>query len=327
MKPILRKVDAGHNCSFSVREDIYPFLYNHWHYHPETELTYIRKGTGMRLVGDSMERFSEGDMILLGPDLPHLWRSDAQYFEGQRDLHIEAIAIHFNENFWGSHFLGLPELKPVKNLLNQSRRGIRIKGMINQQLIGKMEALLLASEAHRVSGLLDILQCIANSDEYSFLTTSGFNKASNISDHDKINSIYTYTLENFKRQVSMTEVAEAANINPNSFCRYFKTRTLKTYWQFLLEVRIGHACKLLIEDKMQVAEVCMECGFKNVSNFNRHFKNLLKMNPRQYLKAYIPATVRPGVRSPFPSSHSVSSFDHHGEERKLYSPEPVSTMA
>jgi AraC-like DNA-binding protein len=326
MKPILRKIDAGHNSSFSIREDIYPFLYNHWHYHPETELTYIRKGTGMRLVGDNMERFMEGDMILLGPDLPHLWRSDAQYFEGRRDLHIEAIAIHFSEAFWGDYFLDLPELKPVKHLLHQSKRGIKIHGETKRMLVEKMEAMLQATEAHRISGLLDILQCIASTGEYSFITTSGYNKASNISDHDKINSIYSYTLANFKRQITMVDVADAAGINPNSFCRYFKTRTLKTYWRFLLEVRIGHACKLLIEDKMQVAEVCIECGFKNVSNFNRHFKSILKMNPRQYVKAYLPTSANSKANiHPLHGPAHIES--HHRDDRKLYMPEPVATMA
>jgi len=288
IKPILRKIDTGHSHSFSVREDIYPFLYNHWHYHPETELTYIRKGRGMRLVGNSIEPFRDGDLILLGPDLPHLWRSDSEYFEGRRDLHIEAIAIHFNENFWGSDFLRLPEMKPVRTLLSQAKRGIRITGDTSRQLVSKMEAMLHASEAHRVSGLLDMLQCIASSGDYAFLTTSGFNIASDWSQNDKINSIYTYTLTNFQKKISIKTIAAEVDINQNSFCRYFKTRTMKTYWQFLLEVRIGHACKLLMENKMNILDISHECGFTNLSNFNRKFKAMIKMTPMQYAKAYMP---------------------------------------
>src|SRR5215470_12119887 len=105
MRPILRKIDYGFNNSFSVREDIFPYLYNHWHYHPELELTYIRRGTGLRLVGDSMENFADGDLILLGANLPHVWRSDADYFKGSPHLHIEAVAIQFREDFWGRDFL------------------------------------------------------------------------------------------------------------------------------------------------------------------------------------------------------------------------------
>ena len=142
MKPILRKIVTGPNFSFSISEDIYPFLYRHWHYHPELELTYIRKGTGLRLVGDNMEHFESGDLILLGSNLPHVWRSDAQYFKGSDALHIEAIAIHFNENFWGDYFLQLPEMVPVSKLFNQARRGIKITGKTQKLLLSKMEAML-----------------------------------------------------------------------------------------------------------------------------------------------------------------------------------------
>jgi len=142
MKPILRKIVTGPNFSFSISEDIYPFLYRHWHYHPELELTYIRKGTGLRLVGDNMEHFESGDLILLGSNLPHVWGSDAQYFKGSDALHIEAIAIHFNENFWGDHFLQLPEMVPVSKLFNQARRGIKITGKTQKLLLSKMEAML-----------------------------------------------------------------------------------------------------------------------------------------------------------------------------------------
>src|SRR5690349_12482634 len=128
MKPILRKIVPGYNASFSIKEDIYPHLYNHWHYHPEVELTYIRKGKGLRLVGNSMEEFEDGDLILLGSGLPHVWRSDDVYFKRLPDLHIEAIAIHFKEDFWGTEFLRLPEMQAISKLLQDSRRGLRITG-------------------------------------------------------------------------------------------------------------------------------------------------------------------------------------------------------
>ena len=290
MKPILRKVDTGQNFSFSVREDVFPFLYRHWHYHPEAELTYIRKGTGMRLVGDHMEHFENGDFILLGPNIPHLWRSDALYFKGDTELHIEAIAIHFRENFWGDDFLQLPELQPVKKLLEQSGRGLKITGKSKNKLIPKMEFMLRAKGAQRIECLLHMLQQIAVSKDYSFLASAGFAKTYDFAKTDKINLIYAYTFDNFQTAISIKEIASIVNISPHSFCRYFKTRTLKTYWQFLLEVRIGFACKLLIENKMSVAQVCYECGFNNLSNFNRHFKHMLGVTPHQYLKTHVQVT-------------------------------------
>jgi len=288
MKPILRKVDTGSN-SFSIKEDIYPYLYNHWHYHPEVELTLIKKGTGMRLVGDSMEQFKDNDLILLGADLPHLWRSDAVYFNNQPGLYVEAVAIHFKMDFWGNDFLNLPEMKQIKELLEKARRGFKITGRTKLLLAPKMEAALKANDTTRIVLLIDMLATIAASKDYKFLASSGFSKSYSLANTEKINVIYDYTFNNFQKDLSIKEIAGVANLSPHSFCRYFKTRTLKTFWQFLLEVRIGYACRLLIENKLTVARICYECGFNNLSNFNRHFKSITKKTPLQYIKQYLGA--------------------------------------
>lgn len=287
MKPILRKVDTGYNYSFSVREDIFPYLYNHWHYHPEVELTLIRKGTGIRLVGDSVEQFEDNDLVLLGAGLPHYWRSDAIYFKDEPRMRVEAVAIHFKEDCWGRDFLEMPEFTSVKKLLLDSKRGIEITGKTKKSLIPVMEAMLKAQNAKRVIVLLDMLQQIAASKEMKILSSAGFSKSYDHSNTDRINEIYNYTFNNFQKEICIKEIAAAVNISPNSFCRYFKTRTLKTYWQFLLEVRIGYACKLLIDDKLSVARICYDCGFNNLSNFNRHFKRMIGMSPLQYSKTYL----------------------------------------
>ncbi|MBG9375473.1 AraC family transcriptional regulator [Panacibacter sp. DH6] len=287
MKPILRKVDTGHNYSFSVREDILPYLYNHWHYHPEVELTLIKKGTGIRLVGDSVEQFENNDLILLGANLPHYWRSDAIYFKELQDMHIEAIAVHFKEDCWGKDFLEMPEFVPLKKLLQDAKKGMRITGKTKQQLLPLMEDMLHAKDAKRVITLLDMLHIIAASKDVKYLSSAGFTKSYDHANTERINEIYNFTFNNFQQEISIKSIAAAVNLSPNSFCRYFKTRTLKTYWQFLLEVRIGYACKLLIADKLSVAGICYECGFNNLSNFNRHFKNMMGMTPLQYSKTYL----------------------------------------
>ena len=286
MKPILRKIDSGQNFSFSIREDIYPYLYKHWHFHPEAELTFIRKGKGTRLVGDHTERFEHGDLVLIGANLPHLWRNDLQYFKSSSKMHVEAVAIHFKEEFWGEHFLNLPELRPVKELLARARRGIKITGKTRATVAAKMEEALGATEAKRISLLVDMLYDISQSKELRLLASPGFTKYYDTVSTDKINHIYSYTFRNFQDRVSIRDVASSVSISPHSFCRYFKTRTLKTYWKFLVEIRIGYACKLLIENNMSVARICYECGFNNLSNFNRHFKSLMKKTPLQYQKEF-----------------------------------------
>ena len=286
MKPILRKIDTGHNYSFSIREDISPYLYNHWHFHPEAELTLIRRGSGMRLAGDSMEPFSDGDLVLLGGNLPHLWRSDGVYFQGAPDIHIEAIAIHFMENFWGTPFLALPELKDIREMLSKAKRGIRITGATQGIVSGMMEEALKAGKVERITLLINMLSLIARSGEYTLLSGIGFSKSYDPLHTDNINVIYNYTLDHFQEEITIRQVAAVANVSPNSFCRYFKSRTMKTYWEFLLEVRIGYACKLLIEDKASISQICYSCGFNNLSNFNRQFKTITGRTPSSYQKEH-----------------------------------------
>lgn len=286
MKPILRKVDSNAEHSFSVRENVYPFLYNYWHYHPELELTYIRKSSGTRLAGDSIERFTDGDLILLGTNLPHMWRNDDVYFEKGSDLHIEAIAIHFREDFWGKEFLSIPEHKHIGQLLNLATRGFQIMGKTHDIIVEKMEEILQLKKARRVIHLLDMLDIIAKSTELRYLSSQGFVDQYKIDPNDKINEIYQYTLSNFKNGITIQEVASHVHISPNYFCRYFKKRTSKTYIEFVTELRVGYACKLLLENNLNINQICYESGFNNVSNFNRKFKELTNQSPSEYYKNY-----------------------------------------
>ncbi|RCH55865.1 AraC family transcriptional regulator [Mucilaginibacter hurinus] len=286
MKAILCKVDTGRDNSFSVREDILPYLYNHWHYHPELELTMIRKGRGTRLVGDSIEEFDDGDIILLGSNLPHLWRSEPAYFDKGSNLHTESIAVHFNEFFWGTAFSELPEMKNIRELLERAKLGIKIKGKTRLLIQKKLEDIMHVNGIKRIEYLLIMLELIATSTSCSTLSSSGFSKTYNMNNTDKINDIYVYTFNNFKTKITVKEVASKVNLSPHSFCRYFKTRTLKTYGQFLSEVRVGYACKLLIDNRLSISQVCYECGFYNLSNFNRCFKSITNKTPLQYFKEY-----------------------------------------
>lgn len=286
MKAILRKVDADKDYSFSLREDILPYLYNHWHFHPELELTMIRKGRGIRLVGDSLEEFDDGDIVLIGGNLPHMWRNDPDYFEKDSTLHVEAIAIHFMEYFWGTGFHNLAEMKLIRDLFDQAKQGIRVKGKTRDQVAAKLEAILQVTGVKRIEYLLNILEMIALSSTCELLSSSGFSKTYNLTNTDKINDIYSYTFNHFKSRITIKEIAGVVNLSPHSFCRYFKTRTLKTYWQFLAEIRIGYACKLLIENRITISQICYESGFYNLSNFNRSFKAITKKTPLQYFKEY-----------------------------------------
>ena len=285
MKPYLLKVEVAPEQSFAVRQQVNPLFYNQWHYHAELELTYVQEGTGIRFVGDSIQNFQAGDLILLGSNLPHFWRSENPT-SVDPDPGCQAMVVQFDGAFWGETFLDLPELTLVKDLFLKARRGIHIKGNTRERVSELMQELAVVSGLDRLMALLRILQNIATSAETTFLSSEGFNIPLNDLDTRRIARIHAYTLANFAQKIKLEEVAACVHLSPNAFCRYFKTHTRKTYTQFLLEIRIGHACKLLMEDRLSISQICLESGFQNFSNFNRYFKAITSLTPQGYARMY-----------------------------------------
>jgi AraC-like DNA-binding protein len=287
MKPLLLKIPYHLHHSFSVRKDINPYFYNHWHYHPELELTYIQKGTGTRFIGDNIERFAPGDLILVGSGLPHMWRSDQHYFDRSTSELSEAIVVHFKSDFGGSELLNLPELSAIKELLTRALQGLRIQGTTQVQVSYLLKKLLLAEGVNRFIELFKILQVISESGETSTISSLAFGYPANETDTQRLNKIYTYTLNHFSQKIKLEDVASIVHLSTSAFCRYFKSHTHKTYIKFLQEVRISHACKLLLEDKYSVNQICLESGFQDWSNFNRYFKEIKKQTPTQYYQQHV----------------------------------------
>jgi AraC-like DNA-binding protein len=286
MKPAFLKIATQPEKSFSVRIDKVPYFFNQWHYHPELELTLIRKGSGTRLVGDSVQHFSENDLTLVGSNLPHLWRSDELYFREEPGLFSEAAVIHFREDLWGKEFLALPEMRSIRDLLDKARRGLKITGYTRTEVSRLMDQMLALSGPERLIMLLSILNQIALSQELEVLSGVHFGNSYQELDAQRINQIYSYTLNHFSRPITLEEIAAVASISPYSFCRYFKSKTRKTFFQFLNEIRIGHARKLLMEDKFSVSQIALESGFPNLAYFNRKFKEVTQLTPMKYRQQF-----------------------------------------
>jgi AraC-like DNA-binding protein len=286
MRPQLLKVLKGPDRSFSVRRDFFP-LNNRWHYHAEIELIHIKKGEGTQFIGDSIKRFKSGDVILVGSNLPHYWRFDDVYYEENTKVIADVRVAHFNENFWGSQFLELPENIGLKTVLEKANRGLQITGKIKQTVAELLELLQEVEGPQRIIFLIQALTAIANSKQLVPLSSMGFKPDLVDSEKDRINAIYEYSIKNFKRKIQLEEIAEVANISPNSFCRYFKSRTRKTYSQFLIELRVGHACKLLIENNQCIKRLCYESGFNNFTSFHKYFKMITGKSPLVYQKEFV----------------------------------------
>lgn len=286
MRPQLLKVSKGPDRSFSVRQDLVPHINNRWHYHSEVELIHFKKGEGTQFIGDNIKRFKDGDVVLVGSNLPHYWRFDDMYFEEHTKARADIRVAHFEENFWGEQFLSLPENKTIKMVLEKAKSGIQITGKAKQRVAELMEELQSALGPRKIVLLVEALSEIGNSKQLITLSSIGFKPALVEAENDRLNAIYEYSIKNFKRKIQLEEIAEVGNISPNSFCRYFKSRTRKTYSQFLIELRVGHACKLLIENNRCLKQLCFESGFNNFTSFHKYFKMITGKSPLTYQREF-----------------------------------------
>jgi AraC-like DNA-binding protein len=277
--------------SFSIRHDRQSDFGRIWHYHPELELIYILSGSGVRFIGDNVNNFSEGEVILLGENLPHTWRCKEEYYQNDPDLYVEAIVIQFLPDCLGKEIFNLPEAYLVPKLFEKARKGMNIKGKAREQLIELMQKSVHASHLERLILLLSIIKVLTETDEYTSIASAHAFYKSNESETLRLNKVCTYTLSNYKKEITLEEIAGISNLSVTSFCRYFKMMTKKTYFDFLVEIRISHACRMLVEDKYPIGIICFESGFNNVSNFYRHFKKVTGMKPFEYKKTYLQVEV------------------------------------
>ncbi len=267
--------------SFSVRKNSYPHFLKVWHHHPELELVYILESTGTSFVGESIHKFEKGDMVLIGPNLPHMWLNDKKYFEANTGLYAEAISVHFRKDFLGESFLKVPEMKELLSLMNQSHHGIHFDSP-DQTLINNLLSLLNKKGFQSLMTLLDILMTLSKADYKLLNTTLTHNSFSRMSDQ-RLDKVYSYIYKHFDKDISLSKLAEIAQMNPSAFSRYFKRTNLKTLTRFVNEIRVGYACKRLLEKRGSITEICYECGYNNVSNFNKQFKKIMAMSPSEYV--------------------------------------------
>jgi AraC-like DNA-binding protein len=287
MKPHLLKIHLTPEHSFCVRYDVVPYFYNKWHFHPEFELVHILKGSGQQFIGDNVHIFKTGDMILLGSNLPHLWRSDEKFFASENsELNVEAIVIHFLPDCFGKDFFSLPENQAIASLLVRSQQGVRIKDETRLGVNELSRELLVAKGTERIVLLLRMLNMIANSKQTKTVCNKGLIFKNDPHESERFNTIYQYILNNYSKTITLQEIAGIAHMSPHSFCRYFKSRIKKTFSRTLMEVRIGNACKLLAETHRSISDICYTCGYNNLSNFNRHFKTITGKTPVEHRKYY-----------------------------------------
>lgn len=287
IKSAVRKSAIPDTNAFVVKYLDDAFFDPSWHFHQEFQLFVVLEGKGTRFIGDNIKHFKEGDMVFTGPDLPHLWRSDDIYFDKNRNLSSRGIVIYFQEQLIGKDLLQKDEMAAIRQLFQKARAGMEIFGNTNKIATEMMRGLLQLNGVESIIQLLQILNILAGSDEYQSLSNSTFIHSYKESDQNRMNKVYEHVMKNFKNNISLNEVAAIANMTPSSFSRYFKARANKSFSNFVSEIRTGHARKLLLEDQLNISQVCYECGFKTLSNFNKQFKELTGNTPLKYKKEYL----------------------------------------
>ena len=285
MKPQLLKITPPPNSSFNFFAQDAAFFATPWHYHPEYEIVLVLESTGKKFIGSNISNFKPGDLCMMGAYLPHYYRNDEQYYAKDTSIRARSLVIHFLEDFMGGNFFDLPECQAIKNLLERSKLGLNFGPETVKKVATKIKGLQFLTGINRLLELISVLAILSDSEDMQELTTNSMSLQNEV-DSARINGVLSFIVQNYQQEIHLSEVAKLANMSESAFSRYFKKRTRRTFSQFIAEIRIEHACKLLVQDKMSISAIALESGFNNLSNFNRQFKLLKKTTPLAYRSTF-----------------------------------------
>jgi AraC-like DNA-binding protein len=284
IKPKLEKISPNVFCSFAVKREITPYMDYPLHFHPEYEIILVEKSSGIRVMGNHIGHFNDGDLVFISPNLPHVWKNDQTYYKNIEGLHVDVYVIHFLEETFGFNFFGLPELSSIRRLFELGKQGVLVpKGKDHAKISGMIKQVYASSGFDRLVTFLLTLHALANVDDYQLLSSQVY--AENTMSHsgtERINKVIDYMVNHYSEEVRLGFLAGLINMNKASFCRYFKAVVHKTCTQFLNEIRIANSCKLLVNTDMSVSEICYMSGYNNISHFNRQFKRITGLSAKRY---------------------------------------------
>ena len=282
MEYVFEKIQVPNQHSFISREIQLSERLSRIHSHKNFELNYIVSGSGRRIVGDNISSFEKGDLVLLGPELPHSW----EILERQKNIPPSCITTHFYENIISSDFFNIPELEDVENLLKLANQGISFKGSKIKRIGARLENLVNLKGLESYIELLNIFNDLLQVETFEYLASAINLPEKFTKDLDRINSVYEYVFLNIEEGIKLEDVAELLHMAPGSFCRYFKKKTNHTFTQYVKGVRIGIAAKMLIETEKSITQICYDSGYNNLANFNHYFKSLMNKTPSDYRKNF-----------------------------------------
>lgn len=256
-------------------------LISSFHFHDMCELVWIERSHGKRIVGDHIGNFEDDDLVLMGPNLPHIWQNDKSY-EDTGDKTVRSTVVYFSTDFFSTLTADLEVLNQVDDLASKAARGM----VFDRETVNRIKPILLSLTGNdgfgNIISVIEIIRALARSKDFRYLSSSSFKNHYDQKDNNRINKVYQFLMKNFHNDIHLEEVASLCNMTPNSFCRFFKMRAQKSLTQFVNEIRIGHACKLLQSEDYSITDVCYASGFNNPTNFNKFFKAIKGMKPSEY---------------------------------------------
>lgn len=281
MKLVFKDNQSVLNERLNVIKREEPCLDTSWHYHPQFELIYISQSNGIRFVGDSVSPFFPGDLVLVGPNLPHLWRNDSSYYNENDTNTVKTIILKFTKDFIGDGTFSNPVFSGVNSLLEQAKFGISFGKTISKSLHNELSEVVDLSKTEQAIKLLDILFRLSITTDRHELSTSDMRQYAMDNTH-RIDTVLKYISDHHSDEISLDDIANIACMTTNSFCRFFKKMTNKSFVQFLNEVRIRDASRLLAQEDLPISEICDRVGYKSITNFNKQFKQIVGNTPKDY---------------------------------------------
>lgn len=280
MKPELEKIQDGLQESFTskiVNRKNRPLLTQAWHYHPEIEICYTRTSTGNRYVGNKISPYAVGDLVMFGSLLPHGFTTKYP---------CEQIVIQLDRDFLGQGFFNKPELRRINLLLDQSKMGLQFYGRTARKAVRAMNKTLNKQGSSKLISLLKLLSILSKTDQRKQICSREYSMSVNINQLNRVKTVFEYIEQHYTKHITIKDAADLINLTESAFYKFIKKHTKKKFTQIINEYRINHASKLLIESEFTIKEICYQCGYNNLSYFNRKFKDILEEKPSDFRSKY-----------------------------------------
>jgi len=287
MKVLPFTIPVPHDHTIIVLEEVLPHFYTYLHRHAEAQITWIQKGEGTLIAGNSMHTFRDGEIYLLGANLPHLFKSDPEYFRADSEKEVRTITIFFNPAAKLGALFSLPEMKGVTVFIAQMQTGFKVPDGSYQDIAKRVEAIQQASGAGHLSLFIELLNTLSVNSDLQALSSGPGTLSMTDPEGMRIATVYNYIMHNYGNPLTLEEVAAQAHLTPTAFCRYFKKHTRHTFVHFVNKVRVNEACKMLVNGTSKsIASIAYSCGFNSITNFNNVFKSVTGTSPREYINGY-----------------------------------------